>query len=222
MYRQTSFKTWAVNDRPTNKIAQNKAAASDAELLSVILGNTPASLELSRQLLADAGGLSGLQRWSAEKLAKYNGIGKARAAALIAALQLGRRSEYAPPAEKISSSQDAYSIFRPHLANREKEHFFAVFMNKANKVISVDEIAIGGLTACIVDPRVLFLFAVEKGAAVIAVAHNHPSGAAFPSQADLDITRKIKEGAKLLDIALIDHIIVAGNTYYSFADSGNI
>jgi len=221
MYKESTFKTWAVNDRPTTKVQNGANGASDAELLAVLLGNTPASILLARQILADAGGLSGLRRWGFSELTKYKGVNAGRAAAVIAALSLGRRSDY-KEIKKVTESKDSYNAVLPLLDGLEVEKFVVVFANKNNRIIATEIISTGGMDAAVVDIRVILRRALELRATCLVLAHNHPSGDTIPSGADIALTGKVKQAAQHLDILVLDHIIVGAGSYSSFADDGRI
>lgn len=123
---------------------------------------------------------------------------------------------------KVTKSADAAEAFRPHYIGRETEMFSAMFLNRNNDIIAIREISSGGLTGCIADPRVIFKEALLMGASCLIVCHNHPSGNLKPSEADRALTKKLKQGAQLLDIALLDHVIITRTAHYSFADEGEL
>jgi DNA repair protein RadC len=141
----------------------------------------------------------------------------------MAALELGRRRrEHEIEGAKIKSSADVASIMQPHLADLAYEEFWILLLNRANKVISKKKVSMGGTSGTVVDPKIIFKEAIQVSSSNIIAIHNHPSGTNEPSIADKELTKKLKIGAAHLDIQLIDHIIIAGNAYYSFADEGEL
>lgn len=219
---------WAQDDKPREKLLQKGVAAlSTNELLAILLrsGKVGESvLEISRRILADCGNeLGNLARLSVHELVKkYNGIGIAKAAAIVVAMEIGRRrmQEKVLQASVISSSGQAYSYFAPLLKDLEHEEFWVLFLNRANRILGSECLSSGGMTSTVIDVRVLFRKALEIKACALIVAHNHPSLSAFPSQHDRVITEKIRSAGELLDIVLHDHLIIAGDNYYSFVDEG--
>jgi DNA repair protein RadC len=157
---------------------------------------------------------------SLKDLMQFNGIGHAKAITIIAALELAKRKAKENPIEKpvIKSSIDAYNHMRYDLENLDHEQFWILLLNKGNKIIESINISKGGVSATVVDPKLIFSFALEQKASGIILFHNHPSGNISPSESDIIFTEKLRKGAKLLEINIIDHIIIGQNTYFSFAD----
>ena len=153
---------------------------------------------------------------------KIHGIGKAKAITLIAALELGRRRKLSDPKEKfkISSSQDAYNFLSPLVEDLSHEEFRVLYLNRSNRVVDQKKISQGGISGTVIDVRIILKFAIEVLASSLIISHNHPSGNLQPSDADIQITRKIKEAAKWHDIELLDHIIISDKHYFSFSDKG--
>ena len=152
------------------------------------------------------------------------GVGNTKAITLMAALELGRRrrlSEAEVRAE-ISSSKDAFDLMKPLLEDLEIEQFWVLYLNNANKVLAKLNISQGGMTATVVDVRMLLKKALELNSTGLILCHNHPSGTLHASEADCKLTEKVKVSAKLMDIQLLDHIIVTDQSYFSFADEGMI
>jgi len=203
-------------------------ALSDAELIAILIGTGTTKItavELARQMLQHVNNdLHSLARLTVKDLMKIKGIGEAKAITIVAALELGRRrKELEPEAKpKIASSKDAFELLRGDLMDLPKEEFWVLLLNRANRVIAKRRISEGGVSGTVADPKIIFKLALEELASGIIVAHNHPSGNLSASQQDIDLTRKLKEGGKLLEIQLLDHIIVAGTRYYSFADNGQV
>jgi DNA repair protein RadC len=227
-YQQISgIKSWAEEDRPREKmLLKGKSALSDAELIAILLGSGTremTAVELARQLLARAGNnLIQLGQLSIEQLMQFKGIGEAKAITLAAALELGRRRQKADAHERfcIRSSSSAYELLAPLMADLPHEEFWVVCLNRKNDVLSYQKVTSGGITGTVVDPRMMFGAAfAEKSCTAIIMAHNHPSGAVQPSEADKKLTKKMVEAGDLLDISVIDHMIITDRGYYSFRDN---
>lgn len=205
---------------------KGKSSLSDAELIAILIGTGTASqsaVDLAKQILLSVNNdLDELARLTVADLMKIKGIGEAKAIAIVSALELGRRRKDSVGQEKpkINTSSLAFEEVKAELLDLPQEEFWILLLNRATQLIRKQKVSLGGIHATYVDPKVIFKHALEAGAANIILAHNHPSGNTTPSQADLDLTRKLKEGGKLLDIQLLDHIIVAGKSYLSFADEG--
>lgn len=224
-----SIKAWAEDDRPREKLLQKgKHVLSDAELLAIIIGSGNQELsavELCKQILSSReNDLTSLSRMQVSDLIKFKGIGEAKAISIIAAVELGRRMQATVGKEKIKilSSKDAYRAVMHPLAYLEVEEFWALFLNKSNYIVDKKRFSIGGVSATVVDVKVIAKHALEVLASGVILAHNHPSGDVNPSSHDCNITKKMKEGLLLLDIALLDHIVVGDNKYFSFSDEGMI
>lgn len=222
-----SIKSWAEADRPREKLlAKGKSALSEAELIAILIGsgNTEESaVELSKRILNSVdNNLVELGKLDVNDFCKFKGIGEAKAISIIAALELGRRrNEHSTPErESISTSRQAFNLLHPILADLPHEEFWLIFLNRANKVIKKQAVSKGGVSGTVVDAKMIFKPAVENLASSVILCHNHPSGNRTPSQEDIALTRKIKEAGRVLDISVHDHIIIANDTYYSFADEG--
>lgn len=224
-----NIKTWAEEDRPREKMLnQGRKALSDAELLAILFGSGnrgETAVDLAKRVLhACNDNLNELASWSPSRLQEFHGIGEAKALTICAALELGRRKQSTDSQDKmkISNSQDSYRILLPLLSDLDIEYFYVLYLNRAHKVIEKKIVSQGGVMGTVADIRVILSRGVELLASGIVLAHNHPSGTLRPSDADIQLTNKIKKGATLLDIRLIDHIILAGSGYYSFADEGRL
>jgi DNA repair protein RadC len=224
-----NIKSWSPDDRPREKLLlKGTSALSDAELIAILIGSgttTLSAVELSKLLLQTASNnLNELARLSAKDLMKIKGIGEARALAIIAALELGRRRKDVADEEKpkIITSKDAFDILKTELLDIPHEEFWILILNRANKVIRKHQVSQGGVAGTIADPKIIFKLALDALGSSIILAHNHPSGNLTASQADIDLTKKLKEAGKLLEIQVLDHLIVAGQKYFSFADEGMI
>jgi DNA repair protein RadC len=226
--RQT-IKNWAEDDRPREKLLlKGKNALSDAELLAILLGTgtrNESAVDLAKRILEEAGdNLIELSRFSVADLTRFKGIAQAKAIAVIAAMELGKRRNEAEvmTREKIKSSQDAFQIFHSTIGDKPYEEFWIILLNKANRIIRKCMISEGGISGTVVDPRKIFKIALDNHASSIILGHNHPSGNTQPSDADQKITRKLKEAGAMLDVAVLDHIIIGDDGYYSFADEGSL
>ncbi len=227
--QKLSIKQWAVEDRPREKMRKlGFSALSDAELIAILIGSGnlgETAVELSRRILNDANNnLDRLGKNSVDALMRYKGIGEAKAINILAALELSRRRQLQGSGAivRIESSRDAFDLLKAELSHLGHEEFWVVYLDRSNKVIDKVKISQGGISGTVIDVRIILKNAVEKLASSLILAHNHPSGNMKPSESDLDITRKTASASKLLDISLLDHIIVAGDCYTSFADEGII
>lgn len=217
------------DDRPREKLYKwGCEQLSDAELLALLLqcGNKQRSaMELASELLAMAKhNLSELARMHPLQMARIKGIGKARAAQVMAALELGRRRHAGPPLLKtqVCKSSDIARFLQISLQDRQQEVFGVLYLNRANRINHFEIVSEGGITGTVADPRIILKKALEQNAVSIIVCHNHPSGNLQPSRADEQLTQRLKEAAQLLDIHMLDHVIVSEQGYYSFADEGLI
>jgi DNA repair protein RadC len=220
---------WAVEDRPRERLwNKGPSSLSDAELLAILIGSgtkNASAVDVARELLSLAGNnLSDLGKLSLAEIRKLKGVGEAKAVTIIAALELGRRRKLAEASDvpQIRSSADVFNIFHPIMEDLPYEEFWILFLNRANKVINRMKISQGGVSGTVTDVRIVLKSAIEYLASGIVICHNHPSGNNTPSDSDIKITRKIKEAGELMDIQLLDHIIICGKEYYSFADNGNM
>ncbi len=224
-----NIKSWSPEDRPREKLLlKGTSALSDAELVAILIGSgTPkmSAVELSKKILLQGNNnLNELARLSVKDLMKTKGIGEAKAITIVAALELGRRRKEQDPEEKpkINSSKDAFDLLKGEMMDLPKEEFWVLLMNRANRVIKKKRVSEGGVSGTVADPKIIFKLALEELASGIIVAHNHPSGNLQASQSDIDLTRKLKEAGKFLEIQLLDHLIIANQKYLSFADEGMI
>lgn len=225
----TSIKDWAEDDRPREKLmSKGKSALSDAELIAILIGSGTASksaVEVSKEILQLAdNNLHELAKFSYKDLQKIKGIGEAKAITIVSALELGRRRKESDilKRKKISSSQDVYEYMQSDLLDLSYEEFWIILLNRANNILKKVKISAGGVSGTVADPKVIFKKALEETASALILVHNHPSGNLMASNADKVLTSKIVEGAKFLDIQILDHIIFTNDGYYSFADDGLI
>ncbi|HZY81239.1 MAG TPA: DNA repair protein RadC [Cyclobacteriaceae bacterium] len=214
-------------DGPREKLLEKGAdTLTNAELIAVLLGSgTPSQnvFEIAKKVMtAGDNNMSSVAELPVRKLTKIHGVGQFKAISLKAALELARRAKYEKlaPNFKVLTSNDAYKVLGPMLGDLSHEEFWVALLDRRSKVLLTRKVGQGGLTSTVADPRIIFKLALDEEATSIIVAHNHPSGSLNPSQADIELTRKLVEGGKLLDIQLVDHLIISGNNYCSFADSG--
>lgn len=222
-----TIKNWAVDDRPREKLLQKgKLSLTDAELIAILIGSgnrNESAVELSKKILSKyQNNLNILGKQSVSQLMQFKGIGEAKAISIIAAMELGRRrrSEEALENVKITSSNSVFEVLQPILGDLAHEEFWILYLNNANKIIEQYQISKGGITGTLVDVRVTLRKALELGAVSLILAHNHPSGNLNPSEADKQLTLKLKTAAESMDIKILDHLIVTEKAYFSFADEG--
>ena len=222
-----SINDWKIDDRPREKMYVSGAASlSDSELLAILINSgtrNKSAIELSRDLLAQSdNSLNTLSHMSFDRLCSIPGIGEAKAARLKAMFELAVRLQREPSnkGSAVTSSRTVARIFTPMLRNLQHEECWVLFLNRANKIIGKERVSIGGVSATVMDARVIIRKAVDKLASSIILVHNHPSGNPLPSELDRKQTQLLKDAAALLDVSLMDHIIIAGDRYYSFCDEG--
>jgi DNA repair protein RadC len=225
--KKLTIKSWAVEDRPREKLLlQGKSILTDAELIAILIGSgtkKESAVELSKRILNSVNNnINELAALAFEQLIEFNGIGEARAVSIITALELGKRRHFEQTEQKpvIKSSATAFQILQPIIGELQHEEFWVLYLNNSNKVIAKKQLSKGGITATMVDVRLLFKKAVELAIVGIIVCHNHPSGKLKPSKSDELLTQKIKEAGQTLDIKLLDHLIITQKDYFSFADNG--
>ncbi|TKG92468.1 DNA repair protein RadC [Puteibacter caeruleilacunae] len=228
-YQKLSIKEWALEDRPREKMLYKGVKhLTDAELLAILIGSgnqEETAVELSKRILASAtNNLNQLAQFSIEKLMTFKGIGEAKAINIMAALEIANRriQTEAASIQIIKSSQHVADLFTPLLADIKHEEFWVLFLERSNKIIMRHKISQGGLSGTVIDVRLILKKAIDNLASSIILVHNHPSGTLYPSEADLQITQKIKSAARVMDISVLDHLIITYNGFYSFADEGKI
>ncbi len=229
MSEKLTINRWAEEDRPREKMMMHGASTlSDAELLAILIGsgNTEDSaVELMRKVLNGYhNSLNELGKASVDELCTYKGIGPAKAITILAATELGRRRREEDNTERqtIVSSCDIYQYFYPLMCDLPNEECWVLLLNQACKVIDRVRVGIGGLSATVVDVRVILRDALLKRATAIALCHNHPSGSTHPSREDDRLTDEVNKASKLMNIRLIDHIILTDGQFYSYADKGRM
>lgn len=218
---------WSEDDKPREKLMlKGKSALSDAELIAILIGSgsrSESAVDLSKRILSSVdNNLNALGKLSISQLMSFKGIGEAKAISIIAAMELGRRRRVEDAVEliKITSSKKIFEIMQPIIGELPHEEFWIVYLNNSNKVISKSQLSKGGITGTLVDVRLVFKTALEIGATALILCHNHPSGTLIPSDADKQITKKLKVAGDSLEIKVLDHLIVTENNYFSFVDEG--
>jgi DNA repair protein RadC len=226
---QTNFPitNWSEDDRPREKLMlKGKTALSDAELIAILIGSgsrNESAVGLSKRILSSVNNnLNALGKLSIQQLMTFKGIGEAKAISILAATELGRRrrAEDAIELTKITSSKMIFELMQPIIGELQHEEFWVLYLNNSNKVLSKLQHGKGGITGTLVDVRLVFKTALELAATAIILCHNHPSGTLIPSEADKQITKKIKTAGQHLDIQVLDHVIITEHSYFSFADEG--
>ena len=219
-----------VNDlRPRDRmLIQGAGALKDSELLAILIGSGPSG-KTAHDVAIDLLGLAGdnlheLGKLLPEGYASISGIGYARASILTAAMEIGRRrmASMRPVTIKIVSSRDVFLRFVDRLSDLPHEEFWILLLRRSNHVLAEIKISSGGLAGTVADPKIIFGRALALRAAAIVLIHNHPSGNPKPSSSDKSLTNNMREAGKFLDLPVLDHIIVAGKQYVSFADEGLI
>ncbi len=222
-----SIKSWANDDRPREKMMlKGSNSLSDAELIAILIGSgnrEESAVALAKRILQSVdNNINSLAQLSLEELMHFKGIGEAKAISILTALELGkrRRLEAALLIPKISSSKTVYDIMQPLLGDLQHEEFWVLFLNNANKLTNKMQLSKGGMLGTVVDIRLILKKALAYNAVGLILVHNHPSGNTKPSEEDKNITAKVNKAAELLDLKVLDHLIVTGNNYFSFADEG--
>ena len=223
----TPINQWAEDDRPREKfLLKGKSTLSDSELLAILIGSgsrNESAVQLCQRILASSeNNLNTLGKMSVSQLMQFKGIGEAKAISIAAALELGRRrrAEDAVELKKITSSKAVFDIMQPIIGELPHEEFWVLYLNNSNKVIYKAQLSKGGITGTVVDIRIIFEMAFEQNATGLILSHNHPSGKLIASEADLKITKRVKEAGQTLEIQVLDHLIITENGYLSFQDEG--
>ena len=220
-----SIKNWSQDDQPREKLRdKGKDALSDAELVAILIGSgskNESAVDLCKRILSSVdNNLNALGKLSIKQLMEFKGIGEAKAITIAAAMELGRRrrGEEALEQNKITSSISVFELMQPILGELPHEEFWIIYLNNSNKVIQKNQLSKGGITGTLVDVRLVLKNALQVGATGLILVHNHPSGTLKPSEADKQLTQKLKTAAESLDIKVLDHLIVTEKAYFSFAD----
>ncbi|MGV6845620.1 MAG: RadC family protein [Lutibacter sp.] len=225
--KSLTIKNWDLDDRPREKLIKKGCdSLSNSELIAILIGsgskNESAVSLAKRILIAYQSDLSKLSKIPLQELTQFKGIGTAKAVTLMAALELSKRKQLQQNEviKRITSSKNVFQIMKPILGELPHEEFWILFLNNANNIIETYKQSQGGITGTVVDIRLIFKKAVQLHSVGLIICHNHPSGKLNPSIADKQLTEKINNAAKILDIKLLDHIIITENDYFSFADEG--
>lgn len=225
-----NIKDWAEEDRPREKmLLKGVSSLSDAELLGILIasGNkNETAVELAQRILYSvSNNLNALGKLEIKELIKnFNGIGEAKAITIVSALELGKRRKLSEIniQPQIACSNDAYQLLHPILADLRHEEVWVLLLNRANKVINKIQVSKGGIAGAVIDIRMIMKEAIQSLASAMVLSHNHPSGNSMPSRDDDEITRKLKDAGKLMEIELLDHIIVCDHSYYSYRDQNRL
>jgi len=222
-----NIKEWALEDRPREKLSQKGAKhLTDAELLAIVLASGTRSLtalELAQSILSQANNsFDFLATQDVSTLCKIRGVGPAKAVTIKAVMELANRKtkHNVEKTRKITCSSDSYDELIGHFRDLQVEEFWVLYLNRNNRIIGKLRVGAGGVAGVVVDPKPIYKKAVNLMATGIVLAHNHPSGSKKPSNEDIKMTTKLKKAGLHFDIVVLDHLIIAGNEYYSFADEG--
>ncbi len=224
--KKYAIKLWNEDDRPREKLLiKGKKSLSNAELIAILLGSgsyQESALDLAKRILyATNNNLHEFAKCSVHDLIKFKGVGPAKAVRVITAIELARRctQQDLPPSVVIGSSSKAFDLIQPEFHGLKHEEFWVLYLNAANKLIKKVQLSKGGITATLVDRRLLFNKALELLATSVILCHNHPSGSLIPSRADKNLTKQLVHAGRALDIKVVDHLIISEKEYFSFADS---
>lgn len=224
--RTMKIKEISADERPREKmLAKGAGAMSNAELLAILIGSGTQKenvIEVANRLLAANGGkLSMIAGMDAARMKEISGIGSVRYTAIAAAFELGKRCCLEDPGIEKVPLTDASTVFkmmRPRMSGLGHEEFWVILLNRANYIIHKEMISLGGLSSTVVDPKLVVRMALDKRASGLIMVHNHPSGNPRPGSNDIVETERMKKAANTFDIALLDHIIICDDCYFSFAD----
>ncbi len=223
----TTIKSMPASERPREKLLnRGRDFISNTELIALLIGSgtrNQSAIEIASIILRDSNNnLQELAKKTIGDLKKFKGIGDAKAILIYAALELGRRKPLTQNAiqPRLTCSKLCYDFLYPYFADLPHEEFYAVYVNRSNTIMAVRQISKGGLSGTVADGKVIFQKALETRATGIVLAHNHPSGVADPSPADMHLTKSLQKFGTMIDLQIIDHLIITDNSYYSFADEG--
>ncbi len=222
-----SIREWPRSDRPREKLLELGAETlSAAELLAVVLrtgAEGESAVEQARAVMTACGdSFRRLASLSPAELCRTKGIGPAKAAQILAVIEIGKRfgAEEFVPGDPFRGSHDIYAHFRERLGSECHELFYAVLLDNKNRKLKDVRISQGSLTASIVHPREVYLPVIRESAAAVVFVHNHPSGDPTPSREDIEITHRLREVGELVGVRVLDHVIVGAGRYVSFVDDG--
>ncbi|HOY29484.1 MAG TPA: DNA repair protein RadC [Flavobacteriales bacterium] len=224
-----SIPEWSKDDRPRERLlARGAKALSDAELVAILIRSgtpTDSALDLARIILNKAeNDLHKLAGLGVNELMRIHGVGEAKAMSIVAALELGQRRRDLTVSQRplISDSRAAFELLQPVLGDLPYEEFWLLLLDRGNRLMNRCKVSQGGMHGTVADPKLIFREALDQRASSVILCHNHPSGQLRPSAEDIQLTRKLVEGGRFLDIAVQDHLIVTSSGYYSFADNGQL
>lgn len=224
-----SIPEWSKDDRPRERLlARGAKALSDAELVAILIRSgtpTESALDLARIILNKAeNDLHKLAGLGVNELMRIHGVGEAKAMSIVAALELGQRRRDLTVSQRplISDSRAAFELLQPVLGDLPYEEFWLLLLDRGNRLMNRCKVSQGGMHGTVADPKLIFREALDQRASSVILCHNHPSGQLRPSAEDIQLTRKLVEGGRFLDIAVQDHLIVTSSGYYSFADNGQL
>ncbi|MDG1913337.1 MAG: DNA repair protein RadC [Crocinitomix sp.] len=220
-----SLKNLPADDRPREKLMEHgRKSLSNAEIVGILIGSgtrEKSAVQLSRDILHTVdNSLDRLARLTVHDLMKFKGIGQAKAVSIAAALELGRRKGKANEkiSQSIRKSRDIYKHVKDRFEDLGHEEFYAVLLNRSNKVQAIERISVGGISGTSVDGKVIFKKAIEQSASGVVLCHNHPSGNLNPSRADIELTKKLVNFGRMIEMPILDHLIITDKDYFSFAD----
>lgn len=223
----TTIKSMPASERPREKLLhKGRDFISNAELIALLIGSgtrSQSAIEIAATILNDSNNdLQELAKKNISDLKKFKGIGDAKAILIYAALELGRRKPLTQSSiqPRLTCSQHCYEFLYPYFADLPHEEFYAVYVNRNNRIMAVRQISKGGLSGTVADGKVIFQKALETRATGIVLAHNHPSGVVEPSPADMHLTKSLQKFGLMIDLQILDHLIITDNNYFSFADEG--
>ncbi|MCH8156498.1 MAG: DNA repair protein RadC [Nitrospinae bacterium] len=227
---KSSIRHWPEGERPRERLVKFGAdKLSDAQLLGILIGSGDRSskknaLDLSRDILKMFGNFQQIDQASVTELCAIKGIGLAKAAQIKAALEVGKRmsAQGSGNKTKMQSARDFVDLYAPFMRHLKKEIVKVVLLDPKLQVIRDMTISEGSLNSSIVHPREVMIPAIKDSAASFVLIHNHPSGDPSPSQQDIEITHRLRKTGEIVGIKLVDHIIIAGKDFYSFAEEGMI
>lgn len=222
------MKTLPINDRPREKLFRLGATGlGDNELVAIVVGNGTRrsnALTLANEILETTGGLHGIPRTGIDDLRRVDGMGAAKAAQVLAAVELGRRTLLrCPPARlQFGNPREAAAYLLPQYGSRPVEQFGVMMLDTKHRLIRTSVVSVGTLDSSPAHPREIFREAASASAAAIVLFHNHPSGDPTPSREDIDLTRRLIQAGEIMGIDVIDHVILADTRYFSFREAGKL
>lgn len=224
-----SIPEWSKDDRPRERLmARGAKGLSDAELVAILIRSgttTDSALDLARIILNKAGNdLHKLAGLGVNELMRIHGVGEAKAMSIVAALELGQRRRDITVIQRplIADSRSAFELLQPVLGDLPYEEFWLLLLDRGNRLMHRTKVSQGGMHGTVADPKLIFREALDQRASSVILCHNHPSGQLRPSAEDIQLTRKLVDGGRFLDIQVQDHLIVTSAGYYSFADHGQL